>query len=234
MAPGARCGPPGGFESLSSAENGPGVLGPEGISAGGGDVKMIMSESIPGVRASDNLSAHQLGMLIGLDPADGGTSRLSDVGSQQYDWTGDHQTLVSHDFPDSNPYAVLITGSGSGERTFVADAGANNTPNDTNPDGSCFDSTPTCIAKGSDGMLYVATLDLLPNSVLSGQNRQGPPGDLVKIVASEVARRTTDDLIPVGGGRLPLPGGIAQGPGDAMFVSLTRTAPLREPVRWRR
>jgi hypothetical protein len=280
----------GGFESLSSAENGPEVLGPEGISAGGSDVKMIMSESIDGVHAGTGLTPHQLGILIGLNPANGRTSRLSNVGNQQYDWTGDHQSLASHDFPDSNPYAVLITGSGSGERTFVADAGANTVnevrangtvrvlsyiPNDTNPDGSYFDSTPTCIAKGRDGMLYVATLDLLPNSTfgpngpdiganpghsnvwrvnpnanyptppqlwatglttvsactfdragnfwateLFHQNRQGPPGDLVKIVASEVARRTTDDLIHIGGGSLPLPGGIAQGPGGAMFVSL--------------
>jgi hypothetical protein len=36
----------GGFESLSSSENGPEVLGPEGISASGGDVRMIMSASM--------------------------------------------------------------------------------------------------------------------------------------------------------------------------------------------
>jgi hypothetical protein len=274
----------GGFESLSDATNGPEVLGPEGISAGGGDVKMIMSESIDGVRAGDNLSAHQLGLLFGLDPANGRPSRLANVGNQQYDWTGDHQSLAPHDFPDSNPYAVLITGSGSRARTFVADAGAN-TVNEVRSNGTVrvlsyipndpqFDATPTCIAKGRDGMLYVATLDLLTNSILGAppniggnpghsnvwrvdpnasyptppklwatglttvsactfdragnfwatelfhQNRQGPPGDLVKIVASEVARRTTDNLIHVGGGRLPLPGGIAQGPDGAMFVSL--------------
>jgi hypothetical protein len=46
----------GGFESLSDAENGPEVLGPEGISAGDGDVKMIMSESIDGVRAGAHLA----------------------------------------------------------------------------------------------------------------------------------------------------------------------------------
>jgi hypothetical protein len=281
----------GGFESLSSAENGPEVLGPEGISAGGGHVAMIMSESIDGVRAGAGLSAHQLGILFGLDPASGRATRLANVGNQQYDWTGDHQSLAPHDFPDSNPYAVLITGRGSRQRTFVADAGAN-TVNEIRSNGTVrvlsyipndaqFDATPTCIAKGSDGMLYVATLDLLTNSVLSQtgppniggnpghsnvwrvnpnasyptppqlwatglttvsactfdragnfwatelfhQNQQGPPGDLVKIVASEVARRTTDDLIHIGGGSLPLPGGIAQGPGSSMFVSLNADNP---------
>ena len=186
---------------------------------------------------------------------------------------------------------MLVTGSGSGQRTFVADAGAN-TINEVRRNGTVrvisyipndpqFDSTPTCIAQGRDGMLYVATLDLLTNSVLSQtgppniggnpghsnvwrvnpnanyptppqrwatglttassctfdragnfwatelfrQNPQGPPGDLVKITASEVARRTTDDLIHIGGGSLPLPGGIAQGPGGAMFVTLQADNP---------
>ena len=136
------------------------------------------------------------------------------------------------------------------------------------------------LAKGRDGMLYVATLDLLTNSTfgpsgpdiganpghsnvwrvnpnasyptppqlwatglttvsactfdragnfwateLFRQNPQGPPGDLVKIAAREVARRSTDDLVHIGGGALPLPGGIAQGPGGAMFVALVADSP---------
>ena len=186
---------------------------------------------------------------------------------------------------------MLLSGSGRTQRTFVADAGAN-TVNEVRANGTVrvlsyipndpqFDSTPTCIAKGRDGMLYVATLDLLTNSVLSPsgppniggnpghsnvwrvdpnanyptppqlwatglttvssctfdragnfwatelfhQNLQGPPGDLVKIAASDVARRHTDDLVHIGGGSLPLPGGIAQGPGRAMFVSLNADNP---------
>jgi hypothetical protein len=285
----------GGFESLSDATNGPEVLGPEGISARGDDVAMIMSESIDGVHAGDNLTAHQLGLLIGLDPASGRPTRLANVGNQQYDWTGDHKSLAPHDFPDSNPYAVLITGSGSGERTFVADAGANTVnevlsngrvrvlsyiPNDIQPNGTYLDSTPTCIAKGRDGMLYVATLDLLTNAVfgpngpdmganpghsnvwrvdphasyptppqlwatglttvsactfdragnfwateLFHQNGSAAPGDLVKIRAGDVARRRTDDLMHIGGGKLPLPGGIGQGPDGAMYVSLNADSP---------
>ena len=281
----------GGFESLSDAENGPEVLGPEGISASGDDVTMIMSESIHGVHAASGLEPHQLGLLYDLESANGRVSRLADIGDQEYDWTGDHKSLAPHDFPDSNPYAVLVTGSGSAKRTFVADAGAN-TINEVRSNGSVrvvsyipndaqFDATPTCIAMGSDGMLYVGTLDLLTNSVLSKtappniggnpghsnvwrvnpnasyptppqrwatglttvsactfdragnfwatelfrQNRQGPPGDLVKIAASEVARRTTDDLVHIGGGSLPLPGAIAQGPGGAMFVALVADSP---------
>lgn len=280
----------GGFESLSSAENGPEVLGPEGISVAGNDVTMIMSESINGIHAATGLNPHQLGVLFELEADSGRSARLANVGNQEYDWTGDHQSLAPHDFPDSNPYAVLRIGSGTAERTFVADAGAN-TINEVRPNGTVrvisyipndpqFDATPTCIAKGRDGMLYVGTLDLLTNSTfgptgpdiganpghsnvwrvnpnanyptppqlwatglttvsactfdragnfwateLFRQNPQGPPGDLVKITASEVARRTTDELIHIGGGSLPLPGGIAQGPGGAMFVTLQADNP---------
>jgi len=280
----------GDFESLSTAERGPEVLGPEGISADGNDVRMIMSESINGVRATTHLDAHQLGFLYGLDAMTGRRTALANVGNQMYDFTGDHKSLAPHDFPDSNPYAVLITDMGGKDRTFVADAGANTVNEVRNgkvrvisyiPNDPQFDATPTCIAKGSDGMLYIGTLDLLTNSVLSPsgppnlggnpghsnvwrvnpnasfptppqlwarglttvsscafdragnfwatelfhQNRQGPPGDLVKIRARDVARPTTDNLIHIAGGQLPLPGGIAQGPGGAMFVTVNTANP---------
>lgn len=282
----------GGFESLSDSENGPEVLGPEGISVAGNDVTMIMSESINGVHAASGLNPRQLGGLYELEAGNGQFARLANVGNQEYDWAGDHQSLAPHDFPDSNPYAVLRIGSWTAERTFVADAGAN-TVNEVRSNGTVrvisyipndpqFDATPTCIAKGRDGMLYVATLDLLTNSTfgpngpdiganpghsnvwrvnpnanyptppqlwatglttvsactfdragnfwateLFRQNRQGPPGDLVKIEASEVARRTTDDLVHIGGGSLPLPGAIAQGPDGAMYVALVADSAQR-------
>jgi len=142
---------------------------------------MIMSESINGVRATAHLDAHQLGFLYGLDAMTGRRTALANVGNQMYDFTGDHKSLAPHDFPDSNPYAVLITDMGGADRTFVADAGANTVNEVRNgkvrvisyiPNDPQFDATPTCIAKGSDGMLYIGTLDLLTNSVLSPS---GPP-----------------------------------------------------------
>jgi len=47
----------------------------------------------------------------------------------------------------------------------------------------------------------------------------------VKIRARDVARPTTDNLIHIAGGQLPLPGGIAQGPGGAIFVTVNTANP---------
>ena len=208
------------FDSVYASEDPsqpPDVLGPEGISAHGnrctkhghdhgyrhghghdhgrGDcqVQMIMSESTPGVLADSGgtVSAPQAGRLYRLDGATGTATSTSDVGSQMYQWTADHASLFPDDFPDSNPYDVLVTkglhgpkhgtrhhghGHGHGIRTFVADAGANTISEITrhgtarvvsylpNEDFGAFrDSTPTCIAQGPDGYLYVGTLDFVSN-----------------------------------------------------------------------
>ncbi len=167
---------------------------------------------------------------------------------------------------------------GDGERhsagTFVANAGANTIsrilpdgrsrviayiPNETS--GAFRDATPTCIAQGPDGALYVGALDLLSNfAVGPGQsnvwrvdpnrsnwrhnatlwatgfttvdgctfdrqgnfwaselfypNAAGPPGDLAMS-----SFHHPSEITHVGGGSLPLPGGIAQGPDGALYVS---------------
>ena len=169
------------------------VLGPEGISALGNGctatksddnngcrIRMIMSESHDGIfhASMGALNATQAGRLYGLNGMTGAATKLSDFGDQQYDWTGDHKSLFPSDFPDSNPYGVLIFRDSKTHkvRTFVADAGANTIseimakghdrivsyiPNETVA--PFRDATPTCIAQGPDGMLYVATLDLLAN-----------------------------------------------------------------------
>jgi hypothetical protein len=276
------------------------VLGPEGISAlgnnctarghgdeseqrdGGCQIRMIMSESHDGIYAASGkqLDATQAGWLFGLDGASGNASKISDVGDQMYRWTGDRKALFPDDFPDSNPYGVLVTSDGRSTRTFVADAGANTIsevmadrslrviayiPNETGP--PFRDATPTCIAQGPDGMLYVATLNFVANLFVfgSGQssvwrvdpnanyptvptvwahglttptactfdrdgnfwatemfqpNAAGPPGDVVRIPF-----RHPDQLNRIGGGMLPLPGGIAQGSGGAMYVSINSANP---------
>ena len=291
------------FESVFASEDPtqpPDVLGPEGISAFGTScfvgagttpwlapgsssictVKMIMSESHDGVAAETGgaVSTTQMGHLFGLDPASGATRNLSNVGDQMYQFTGANKSLFPDDFPDSNPFGVLVTRDAKGaERTFVADAGAN-TISEVNANGSLRviaytpnettepfrDSTPTCIAQGPDGMLYVATLDLLanfetpgranvfridPNATFDPQhpavpqlwasgittatgctfdragnfwatemfqpNSAGPPGDVVVIPFQHPSQITH-----IGGGALPLPGDIAQGPDGSMYVTI--------------
>jgi len=296
-----------GFESVYASEDPiqpPDVLGPEGITAFGPGcalfpsaqstsswltpgstgtacfVRLIMSESHDGIATESDgqVSTTQMGHLLGLNSATGAASNLADVGDQMYAFTGANKSLFPDDFPDSNPFGVLVTRDSNGAvRTFVADAGAN-TISEVNANGSLRviaytpneatepfrDSTPTCIAQGPDGMLYVATLDLVanfetpgrshvfridPNATFDPQhpavpqlwasgittatgctfdragnfwatemfqpNSAGPPGDVVVIPFQHPSQITH-----VGGGSLPLPGGIAQGPDGSMYVTI--------------
>src|SRR5436190_20047459 len=90
---------------------------------------------------------------------------LVNVGSFDYEWTDEHQWLVPFgDFPDANPYGVLVLP----DHIYVVDAGAN-TLDEVMPDGSILimaffpnnvlaDATPTCACQGPDGFLYIRTL----------------------------------------------------------------------------
>jgi len=49
----------------------------------------------------------------------------------------------------------------------------------------------------------------------------GPPGDVVRIPFGNPAQ-----LDRFGAGSLPLPGGIAQGPDGAMYVSINSASPV--------
>jgi hypothetical protein len=98
---------------------------------------------------------------------------LVNVGSFDYEWTDEHQWLVPFgDFPDANPYGVLVVPG----HTYVVDAGAN-TLDEVMPDGSIkilaffpnnvlADSTPTCACQGPDGLLYIGTLALVDSLFL--------------------------------------------------------------------
>jgi glucose/arabinose dehydrogenase len=141
---------------------------------------MIMSLNHDEGVALTGQDVPQIGNLYRLNGQNGTATAMSDFGDQSYAWTQDHKDLWE-EFPDANPYGVLVTRDGSGRtRTFVADAGANTIsevlpggtarviayiPNEGGESGTTGtrDSTPTCIAQGPDGMLYVGTLDLLTN-----------------------------------------------------------------------
>ena len=123
-----------------------------------------MSESHDGIAAASGgaVNATQAGRLYALNGATGAARSVSDFGDQQYAWTGDHRRLFPDDFPDSNPYGVLVIRDAVTDRirTFVADAGANTIaevwptadriisyiPNETRR--RFRDATPTCIARG--------------------------------------------------------------------------------------
>src|SRR5436189_1701684 len=92
---------------------------------------------------------------------------LVNVGYFDYEWTDEHQWRVPFgDFPDANPYGVLVVPG----HTYVVDAGAN-TLDEVMPDGSIVllaffpnnvvaDSTPTFASPCSDGFLDLGTVPL--------------------------------------------------------------------------
>jgi glucose/arabinose dehydrogenase len=241
-------------------------------------VLALISESKSGVDATTpGLSIPQIGHLYRLDGVTGAPTEKSDVGDQQYAWTAQHPN-PREEFPDSNPYGVLVTKDPITDaiRTYVVDAGSNTLsevmPDGTNriiafiPNDPIRDSTPTCVAQGPDGALYVGTLDLLFNLFTGGgkshvyrvdpntsegyltaahvwasglttvtsctfdragnfwgtemfEPTNGPPGDLVRIPFANPAA-----VQHIGGGWLPVPGGIAQGPDGAMYVTVGSAA----------
>ncbi|HEV2981495.1 MAG TPA: ScyD/ScyE family protein [Solirubrobacteraceae bacterium] len=116
-------------------------------------------------------AAAQLGHLFEFTPH--GKRTIADVGGFDFKWSGEHLSLSSEEppgsakklqFPDANPYAVLATGDGE----WVADAASNTIDWVSNsgkvkvvafiPNPPVSDAVPTCIAKGSDGALYVGQL----------------------------------------------------------------------------
>lgn len=296
------------FNSLfDNGERGSDALGPAGMSAVGNgctkasagqrkgcQVLMIMSESQQGVMAQGGPPIDQIGHLYRLDSVTGAATDRGDIGDQEYAWTNANKGLWE-EFPDANPYGVLVTGGGAAaSHTFVIDAGAN-TVSEVTSDGTIHviafipnevptanlptrDATPTCAAEGPDGALYVGTLDLIRNFATAPTqgmsnvwridpnnhenfltaahlwatglttvtactfdsagnfwaaemfklNQAGPPGDLVRIPFASPTQ-----LEHIGGGQLPLPGGVAQGPDGAIYVTVgaAANAPVGAVVR---
>jgi hypothetical protein len=142
------------------------IVGVDGISAmGNGSIYAIMAES---EQATGDAA---FGKLIKVSTG-GGMRTVADVGGPNYAWTGAHPELdPGGQYPDANPYGVLALPG----HEYVVDAGAN-TLNEVFPDGKVrilayfannitSDSTPTCVAKGPDGALYVGTLSLVDSIV---------------------------------------------------------------------
>lgn len=286
-----------GFTGVYASENPnspPDALGPAGLSVACTsrdfdhhrtqcDVYMIDSSNHDEVLASGGPAVPDIGHLFRLDGRTGKSRSVSDIGDTNYKWTADHKNLWE-EFPDANPYGVFVMGTHHGKRIFVADAGANTIsevlrngssrvisyiPNEAVAGNGNRDATPTCVARGPDGMLYVGALDLLsnlgkgggqsivwrvnPNSTDWAHNatvwatgfttitscmfdRHGnfwatemfanngagaPPGDVATTSFWDRAHRITR----IGGGRLALPGGIAQAPDGSIFVTTGSSAP---------
>jgi glucose/arabinose dehydrogenase len=145
---------------LPAEPDGPNFVGVDGISAlGNGNIAAIMAESEAG--GGPPLFGHLLEANVAGQWRD-----VANVGNYNYAWSAEHVDLAPNDFPDSNPYGVLAVPGG----VYVADAGTNTlnfvkANGDISilayfPNNPIADATPTCIAQGPDGALYVGTLAL--------------------------------------------------------------------------
>jgi hypothetical protein len=119
---------------------------------------------------SEKTAKAQLGRLFEFSP--GRARTVANVGGFDFKWSGERKFLVEEEtpegkksqFPDANPYAVLVTGDGF----WVADAASNTVDwvSDSGkvrvvafiPNPPKSDAVPTCVAKGRDGALYVGQL----------------------------------------------------------------------------
>ena len=152
---------------------------------------------------------------------------IANVGDFDFAWTNLHFDLAPRDFPDSNPYGILALP----DRLYVTDAGAN-TLNLLHPNGSdeilaffpnniIADATPTCVAKGPDGALYVGTLALVDSLVFGPSAivyRVDPsaadPNDFSKVL--NIATPWATGLWPING--------CAFGPDETFYASQLITA----------
>ncbi|HEV3309254.1 MAG TPA: ScyD/ScyE family protein [Chloroflexota bacterium] len=106
---------------------------------------------------------NQLGRLLQLDPGHA-VSMVADPGDYDYAWSNLHKSIGAGNFPDANPYALLV----KPHITYVVDA-ASNTLDSVTPDGTVSvlghvpnppkgDAVPTCIDQGKDGTIYIGQL----------------------------------------------------------------------------
>lgn len=159
---------------LISVANDPSGIATSGVSAVsvrhhtlyalvGGNTSGLPSTAPPGYGRVLAAARAQLGRLLRVR-AGGTLQSIARVGDFDFAWANAHKYL-NPQFPDSNPNAVLTSGS----THYVLDAGSNTL--DAVRDGrikvlayfgvpahSPTDAVPTCISRGPDGALYVGEL----------------------------------------------------------------------------
>ena len=184
---------------VSLAEpNGSFALGTSAVAGSWWGLQALEQESADGVppAASKYLSAttlakgkEQLGRLFQIDPW-GHLRTIADVGDFDYQWSLEHKSLVPEQFPDADPYSLLLSPWG----TWVIDA-ASNTLGKVSPGGQVSvttffpnppvsDAVPTCVDRGPDGALYVSQLLGVGNAAGIGVVWRVVPGHAPEVWAS--------------------------------------------------
>lgn len=203
-----------GLASLSADGD---VLGASGLSAhGNGGLYLIMGESGEGTGNS------AFGELLKVTPGSQAKA-VANIGSVDYQFTGANPQLdPGGQYPDANPYGVLALPG----HTYVVDAGAN-TLDEVLANGTVkilayfennitADSTPTFVAEGPDGALYIGTLALVDSLVF---------GPSAKIYRLDPRTLSSAGGVPIIGkknewttGLWPINGGTF-GPDGSLYVS---------------
>jgi len=193
-------------------------VGVDGISAlGNGNIAAIMAESQ--ASGEESPAGHLLQVNTG-----GRWRDVANVGDFNYAWSVDHQDLAPNDFKpgDSNPYGVLAVPGG----VYVTDAGTNTlnfvkSNGDISilayfPNNEIADATPTCVAKGPDGALYVGTLALADSIV------RGPSATVYRVDPSQAKPDDLNTVLtlatPWATGLYPI-NGCAFGPDGTFYAS---------------
>lgn len=142
------------------------IIGVGGISVSAQAISAIIGES------EEAIGAVGFGQLLKVKTS-ANVKVEANVGSVDYRFTAKHPDLdPGGQYPDANPYGVLTLPG----HTYVVDAGSN-TLDEVLPGGKVkilayfennvtSDSTPTCMAQGPDGALYIGTLSLVDSLVL--------------------------------------------------------------------
>jgi glucose/arabinose dehydrogenase len=204
-----------GLISVGTPEGG--IVSVAGLSAiGNGSLYAAMELSNAGTGFRS-----RLGHFLKVSQA-GQIRDVSNVGDFDWAWTIAHHDLAPRDFPDSNPYGVLALS----DHLYVANA-ASNTLDQVHPNGkeeilaffpnnTIADATPTCIAQGPDGALYIGTLALV-DSIVFGPSAivyrvdpsQADPDDMGAVLS--LATPWTTGLWPING--------CAFGPDGSFYAS---------------
>jgi hypothetical protein len=184
---------------VSLAEpNGSFALGASSVAGSWWGIQALEQESADGLppTASTDLSAAtlakakaELGRLYQIDPW-GHLREIADVGDFDYQWALEHKSLVPEQFPDADPYSLLLSPWG----TWVIDA-ASNTLGKVSPSGQvsvttffpnppASDAVPTCVDRGPDGALYVSQLVGVHNPAGIGVVWRVVPGHAPEVWAS--------------------------------------------------
>ncbi len=163
-----------GFVSVASP-GGAGASGLAGLTRQGsgflGVIGLSSQQVPPGFSGATHAAlVENLGHLVQLDLGTRRSQLLADPGTTDWNWTTAHKDRAPGNFPDANPYAVIVGPDG---RTVVVDAASNTvdsvwqgnvTPRRYIPNFGTGDAVPTCIAIGPDRALYVGTLGAAGNS----------------------------------------------------------------------